>query len=142
MIRKEQICEIRTPFPVDFICCEILIKFIVEYFTRFSVLIFRLLWAGNGMESPLCIHIFMNGSCTIRVASALQIDFHAPVTINTIVGMIDFLNLCVYFCFMGIIIRLPVFLVVIIRVWTDFKPTKEPPRTKQLMILLNKPISL
>ena len=49
MIRKEQICKIRTPFPVDFICCEILIKFIVEYFMRFSVLIFRLLWADNGI---------------------------------------------------------------------------------------------
>ena len=24
MIRKEQICKVRTPFPVDFICCEIL----------------------------------------------------------------------------------------------------------------------
>ena len=62
-----------------------------------------------------------------RVASAFQIDFHAPVTINTIVDMIDFLNLRVYFCFIGIIIRLPVFPVVIIRVWTDFKPAKEPP---------------
>ena len=127
MIRKEQICKIRTPFPVDFICCEILIKFIVEYFMRFSVLIFRLLWADNGMESQLCIHIFMNGSCTVRVASVFQIDFHAPVTINTIVDMIDFLNLRVYFCFIGITIRLPVFPVVIIRVWTDFKPAKEPP---------------
>ena len=40
------------------------------------------------MESQLCIHIFMNGSCTVRVASAFQIDFHAPVTINTIVDTV------------------------------------------------------
>ena len=42
------------------------------------------------MESQLCIHIFMNGSCTVRAASEFQIDFHAPVTINTIVDMIEF----------------------------------------------------
>ena len=124
MIRKEQICKIRAPFPVDFICCEILIQLIIEYFMRFSMLISRLLWADNGTESQLCIHIFMNGSSTVRIAFAFQIDFHAPVTVNTIVDMINFLNLCLYFCFMGIIIRLPVFPVVIVRVWTDFKPVE------------------
>ncbi len=127
MIRKEQICKIYAPFPVDFVCVEILIQFIIEYLMWFSVLIFRLLWADDGTESKFCIHIFMNRNCTVRVASAFQIDLHAPVTINTIVDMIDFLNLRVYFCFIGIIIRLPVFPVVIIRVWTDFKPAKEPP---------------
>ena len=61
MIRKEQICEIRAPFSIDFICCEILLQFIIEYFMRVSMLISRLFWADNGTETQLCIHIFMNG---------------------------------------------------------------------------------
>ena len=142
MIRKEQIGKIRAPFPVDFICCEILIKFIVEYFMRFSVLIFRLLWADNGMESQLCIHIFMNGSCTVRVASAFQIDFHAPITVDTIVSMINLLNLCLYFCFPGIIIRLPVFPVVVISIWAYTQPSKQPANAKFIMILFDESISL
>ena len=90
------------------------------------MLIFRLLWTDNGSESKLCIHIFMNSSCTVKIAFTLQINFHASVAVNSIVGVVDFLNLCLYFCFMGIVNRLPVFPVVIIRVWTNFKPTKEP----------------
>ena len=35
MIRKEQIGKIRAPFPVDFICCKILVQLIIEYLMRF-----------------------------------------------------------------------------------------------------------
>lgn len=31
MIRKEQICENRAPFPIDSICCEILLQLIIEF---------------------------------------------------------------------------------------------------------------
>ena len=71
-----------------------------------------------------------------------QIYSHAPVTDGAIVLMIQFGDLLLNFLFMGIIIRLPVFPVVIICVWADAKPPQEPAQTKQLMILFNKSISL
>ena len=126
MIRKEQIGKIRAPFPVDFICCKILVQLIIEYLMRFSMFISRLLWTDDGTEVKLRIHIFMNRNGAIRIAFAFQIDFHAPITVDTIVRMINLLNLCLYFCFPGIIIRLPVFPVVIVCVWTDFEPAKQP----------------
>ena len=101
MIRKEQIGKIRAPFPVDFICCKILVQLIIEYLMRFSMFISRLLWTDDGTEVKLRI-------------------------LDTIVRMINLLNLCLYFCFPGIIIRLPVFPVVIVCVWTDFEPAKQP----------------
>ncbi len=123
MIRKEQIGEIRAPFPVDFICCEILVQLIIEYLMRVSMLISRLLWTDDGTEAKLRVHIFMNGNgLTVRIAFALQIDFHAPIAVDSIVRMIYLLNLCLDFGFPGIIIRLPVFPVVVVCVWADSEP--------------------
>ena len=50
---KEQICEIRAPFSIDFICCEILLQLIIEYLMRFSMLISRLLGTDNRTETKL-----------------------------------------------------------------------------------------
>ena len=68
MVCKEQRGKIYAPFPVDFVCVEILIQFIIEYLMWFSVLIFRLLGTDDGTESKFCIHIFMNG-CTAYISS-------------------------------------------------------------------------
>ena len=76
------------------------------------------------------------------IAFALQIYSHAPITDGTIVFVIDFADLILNFLFMGIVIRLPVFPIVIVRVWANAKPLKKPAQTKQFMILLNKSISL
>ena len=142
MICQKEICEISAPFPVDFVRCEILFKLILKYFMRFSVFISRLFWTHNRTEAQLRIHIFMYRCWTVKIAFTLQINFHTPVSVNSIVCVIDFLNLCLFFSFMGIVICLPVFPVVVVCVWTNFKPPKEPAQTKQPMILLNKPISL
>ena len=126
MVCKEQIGKICAPFPVDFVCVKILIQFIIEYLMWFSVLIFRLLGTDDGTESKFCIHIFMNRNGTVKIAFAFQIDCHTPISVNSIVSVINLLDLCLYFCFLGIVIRLPVFQVVIICVWTDCKPAKQP----------------
>ena len=76
------------------------------------------------------------------IAFALQIYSHAPITDGTIVFVIDFADLILNFLFMGIVIRLPVFPIVIVCVWANAKPLKKPAQTKQFMILLNKSISL
>ena len=126
MVCKEQIGKICAPFPVDFVCVKILIQFIIEYLMWFSVLIFRLLGTDDGTESKFCIHIFMNRNGTVKIAFAFQIDFHTPISVHSIVSVINLLDLCLYFCFLGIVIRLPVFQVVIVCVWTDCKPAKQP----------------
>ena len=59
MICKEQIGEIRAPFSIDFICCEILLQLIIEYFMRVSMLIswFFLDGQPNG-DQALCSYIY------------------------------------------------------------------------------------
>ena len=142
MICKEQICEIRAPFSIDFICCEILLLLIIEYLMRFSMLISRLLETDNRAETRFCVHIFMNSGITVKITFTLQIDFHTPVAVNSIVRMIYFLNLCLDFGFKGIIICLPVFPIVVIRIGAYTQPSKQPANTKFIMILFNELISL
>ena len=93
MVCKEQIGKICAPFPVDFVCVKILIQFIIEYLMWFSVLIFRLLGTDDGTESKFCIHIFMNRNGTVKIAFAFQIDFHTPISVNSIVSVINLLGL-------------------------------------------------
>ena len=76
------------------------------------------------------------------IAFTLQIYSHAPIPDGTIVFVIDFVDLIQNFLFMGIIICLPVFPVVIVCVWEDAKLLKKPAQAKQFMILVNKSISL
>lgn len=56
----------------------------------------------------------------------LQIYGHAPIADCAIVGVIDFADLILNFLFMGIVIRLPVFPVVVVCVRTDIKPPQKP----------------
>lgn len=69
--------------------------------------------------AKFCFSLLSN---TLRIAFAFQIDFHAPISIDSIMSVINLMDLCLYFCFFGIVIRLPVFPVVIVCVWTDLKP--------------------
>ena len=142
MICKEKIGEIRAPFSIDFICCEILLQLIIEYLMRFSILISRLFGTDNRTETKLCVHIFMNSCITVRITFTLQIYFHTPIAVNSIVRMIYFLNLCLDFCFKGTIIRLPVFPVVVISILAYTQPSKQPANAKFIMILFNESISL
>lgn len=89
MTRKKEICKISTPFPVDFVCSEILFQLILEYLMRPSVLISGLLWTNNRMESQFRIHIFMYRCGTIKITSMLQIDCHTPVSVNAIITQED-----------------------------------------------------
>lgn len=76
------------------------------------------------------------------IAFTLQIYSHAPVTDGAIVFVIDFVDLILNFLFMGIVICLPVFPIVVVCVWTNTKLPKKPAQAKQIMILINKSISL
>lgn len=98
--------------------------------------------ADNRAETKFCVHIFMNSGITVKMTFTLQIDFHAPVAVNSIVRMIYFPNLCLDFGFMGMIICLPVFPVVVISILAYTQPSKQPANTKFIMILFNESISL
>ena len=111
-------------------------------FLRVSMLISWFFWTDNRTETKLCVHIFMNGGITVRITFTLQIDFHTPIAVNSIVRMIYFLNLCLDFGFKGIIIRLPVFPVVVISIWAYTQPSKQPANAKFIMILFDESISL
>ena len=82
-----------------------------------------------------CIHIFMNSSGTVKIALSFQVDFHTSVSINSIVGMINLLYLRLHFCFMGIIIRLPVFPVVIVGIRADLQPPEQLTGAEFFMVL-------
>ncbi len=56
--------------------------------------------------------------------------------------MVNFPDLCFYSFFLGIIIRLPVFPVVVISVRADAKLPEYPADAEFSVMLLNKPISL
>ena len=102
------------------------------------MLIFRLFETDNRTETKLCIHIFMNGGITVRIT----FNFHTPIAVNSIVRMIYFLNLCLDFGFKGIVIRLPVFPVVVISIWAYTQPSKQPANAEFIMILFDESISL
>ena len=84
----------------------------------------------------------MDGRRAVVVAFAGQIDRHAPITIDTIVLMVDFANLSLDFFFMGIVICLPVFPVVVVCVRINVQPVQKPANTEFAMILIDKSISL
>ena len=142
MVCKEKICEIRTPLLVDRPSCKILLQPVIKYPVWFAMSISRFLWAYNGAQPQLRIHVFMDRCWAVAVTLPFQINFHAAVTIDAIVRMVDFLNLALYFCFMGIVIRLPVSPVVVVSIWTDLKPPEQPAQAKFRMMLFYKSISL
>lgn len=84
----------------------------------------------------------MDGSGTVAVSFTPQIGRHAAVAVNTVVPVVDLIDLLPDFCFLGVIICLPVFPVVIVSVRINFQPSKQPADTECLMILVNKSISL
>ncbi len=55
------------------------------------------------------------------ISSAFQINLHAAVTVNAVVFMIDFFDLCLNFSLLSIVTRLPVFPVVVVSIWIDFQ---------------------
>ena len=124
VILQEQVCEICAPLLVGAIRCKILVQLVFKHLMWFPACIIRLFGADDGIKTHFHIHVFMYGCGAVSIALTGQIDCHAPVTVNAIVLMIDLVNLSFDFLFMGIIIRLPVFPVVIVSVRIDVQPVQ------------------
>ena len=75
-------------------------------------------------------------------AFASQINGHASVSVHSIVLVVNFSDLRLYLRFLGIVIRLPVFPVVIVSIRTNIQPTQQPAQPKIFLIFFDKPISL
>ena len=142
MILQKQVGEIRAPFLIGLIRRKILVQPVFEYLMWFPVFIIQLFRADDGTKVHFHIHIFMYGCGAVIITLTGQIDRHTPVTVNTIVLMVYLVNLCHDFFFMGIIIRLPVFPVVIVGVWVDVQPVQQPTDAEFFPMLVDKSISL
>ena len=84
----------------------------------------------------------MDGSGTVTISFALQIDRHAAIAINTVVPVVDLINLPLDFCFLGIIPCLPVFPVVIVGIRADPQPPQQPADAEFFLMLIDEPVSL
>ena len=121
---------------------EILIQFVIEYFMGLPWLCPRFLWADDGMQAQFPVHIFMDCCLAIAVPPALQIGSHTAVPVYSTVAVVDLFDLFPDFLFLGIVIRLPVFPVVIVGIRADPQPPQQPADAEFFMVLFDKPISL
>lgn len=96
----------------------------------------------NRIQPHLFIHILMNGYWTVMEAFACQINGHASVSVHSIMLVVNLSDLRLYLRFLGIVIRLPVFPVVIVSIRANLQPTQQPVQPKIFLIFFNKPISL
>ena len=121
---------------------EILIQFVIEYFMGLPWLCPWFLWADDGMQAQFPVHIFMDCCLAIAVPPALQIGSHTAVPVYSTVAVVDLFDLFPDFLFLGIVIRLPVFPVVIVGIRADPQPPQQPADAEFFMVLFDKPISL
>ena len=121
---------------------EVLVKLVLEYFMWLPWLCARFFKADDGMQAHLRVHIFMDGSGAVAVSFTLQIGRHGTVAVNTVMPVVDFIYLPQDFCFLGVIIRLPVFPVVIVGIRADPQPPEQPAGAEFFMVLVDESVSL
>ncbi len=122
-IFQEQICEIRAPLAVYHFGAKVLPEPVFEHFVGLAGLYTRLFGPDDRAQSHLCVHVFMDRCGTVSVSFTPQVDSHAAVAVHAIVAVVDVSDLLLNLLFLSIIIRLPVFPVVIICVRADCQPS-------------------
>ena len=83
----------------------------------------------------------MDSCSAVVVSLALQIGRHAAIAVNTVVPVVNLINLFPDFCFLSKILRLPVFSVVIVGIRADPQAPEQPAGAELFMVLVNKPVS-
>ncbi len=111
---QEQVREIRAPFLVRPVCLKILFQPVLRHFMGLARFRPRLFWANDGMQPQSPVHILMDSSRAVAVSFTLQIGRHAAVAVNAVVSVVDLFDLLLDFCFLGVMICLPVFPVVVV----------------------------
>ena len=93
-------------------------------------------------QAKFPVHIFMDSRAAVAVSPAFQISCHAAVTVHAVMVVVDIPDLLLDLCFLGMIICLPVFPVVVISIRADSQLLQQPADAVFLMVLVNEPISL
>ena len=101
---QEQICEIRTPLLIWFVRMEVLLQLVFEYFMRLPRFCSRFFRTDDGMQAHFGVHIFMDGCGAVAVSLASQVDRHAAITVNTVVPVVNLIDLLLDLCFFCVII--------------------------------------
>ena len=109
---------------------------------RLSVFMARFFRTDDRTQTKFYIHISVYGQRTVIISSACQINCHAPVPIDSIMDMVDIPDLCHNLRFLGIIVRLPVFPVVVIGIRIYVQSAQQPADCEFLTILVCESISL
>jgi len=141
-VLQEQVCEIRAPFLVRLVRMEVLLQFVLEHFMGVPGLCPRFLGANDGTQAQFRIHIFMDCRPAVAVPPAFKIGRHAAVSVYSVVAVVDFFNLLLGRCFLGIVIRLPVFPIVIVGIRADPQPPQQPADAEFFLMLIDEPVSL
>ena len=94
------------------------------------------------MQAQFHIHIFMDCCLAVAVPSAFQIGRHATVSVYSVVAVVDLFDLLLDLCFLDVIIRLSVFLVVIVRIRAEPQPSQQPAGAKSFMVLVDESVIL
>ena len=84
----------------------------------------------------------MNCCGTIVVTAAFQINLHPAVAIDAIMAVVYPPDLLMDFRLLGMIIRLPIFPVVVISIRADSQAPQQPANAKFCMMLFDESISL
>lgn len=93
-------------------------------------------WFGLSAWKP-CFSSFPN-----NVSFAPQIGRHAAAAVNTVVPVVALIYLPLDFCFLGIIICLPMLTVVIAGIRADPQPPEQPADSEFFMVLVDEPVRL
>ena len=118
------------------------LQLVFKDFVRFSALVSRFLRTDGGIEPHFRIHVFMYGNRAVMIAPARRINGHGPVSCHPVMRMIDFPAQSFCSFFLGIIICLSVFPIVVISIRADAKPPQQPADAEFPVMLFNKPIIL
>ena len=88
------------------------------------------------------IHVFVNGRSTVAMSRSFQICSHTAVAVFSIMAVVNVADLLLNLRFLGIIICLPVFSVVIVSIRPELQPPQEPANAEFLLMIVHKSISL
>ena len=96
MVLQKQIGEIRTPFLIWSFSSKILLDFVFKNTVRLAMCIVWLFGTDDRAQPHFRIHIFMNRCRTVNVSSAYKINGHAPITVHTLMCVVNVPDLCLY----------------------------------------------
>ena len=139
-ILQKKICEISTPFLIDFISGEILLKCVIKNLVRRSFPVIWPLTPCYRMKSQFFVHVSMNCERTKKDVFSFQIYFNHSITNDAVMVVVYLADFLFYFLLGSEIGCLSLFPVIIVSIRVNAKPSQEPAKSKFILIFINKSI--